>query len=244
MEIRIQVSDGKDISDPHILYVKAVPLTLTLQGNTGEAPLPVAPRCLHVDTLLQDGTRHARLLLACQMCSKKGDECFRVKRCHELVRDSEASFCLQCKEARKKKCVFNFLELPHPAQCLCRYLSGLVIHPGATKLILRDNLTFVSNAPNQDIDIRYEVRTCVFLSGFVTKISCVAKFGFVRIRQVAIRAAAECVVQRVKTGRSCTTFENHVARTPASKRAHKRMTLCSFRGTACQVAPLDGATFD
>ena len=35
--------------------------------------------------------------------------------------------------------------------------SGLVIHPGATQLILRDNLTFISNAPNQDVDIRYEV---------------------------------------------------------------------------------------
>ena len=35
MEIRVQVSDGKDISDPHILYVSAVPLSITLQVNTG-----------------------------------------------------------------------------------------------------------------------------------------------------------------------------------------------------------------
>ena len=35
MDIRVQVSDGKDISDPHILYVSAVPLSITLQVNTG-----------------------------------------------------------------------------------------------------------------------------------------------------------------------------------------------------------------
>ena len=35
MEIRVQVSDGKDTSDPHILYVSAVPLSITLQVNTG-----------------------------------------------------------------------------------------------------------------------------------------------------------------------------------------------------------------
>lgn len=34
---------------------------------------------------------------------------------------------------------------------------GIVITPGGGAIIFRDNLTFATNAPNQDIDIRYEI---------------------------------------------------------------------------------------
>lgn len=35
--------------------------------------------------------------------------------------------------------------------------SGLVVAPGSTVLISRNNLTYTTNAPNQDIDIRYDI---------------------------------------------------------------------------------------
>ena len=77
--VRLQVSDGKDTSDPKNLKIQAVPLKLSLVANT-----------------------------------------------------------------------------------------GLLLAPGATMLIMRNNLTFTTNAPNQDIDIRYDITDAPYY-GFVQR---------------------------------------------------------------------------